>query len=283
MDCLRVREQLSSFHDDELADHDRAAVAEHLAACKECRRELDADRRLSLMAQSLASPEPPAQIWHSIEEQFEQEREVSQAIRPLAKTPSPLRERRTWIAAAAAASLLFVVGWYGVSTLRKPGHAHAMTEEFGEYLNAFRSDPAAAQSFLLAHYPGQPADAAAARELVGYRPAFAAGLPQGFTMQASYVLTMPCCTCVQCICTRGDGSTVVLFQHNDVEGEEWFGNRPSVSTKCDGKACTIVDLDDAIAATWVHDGRHLTAIGLRDTSEVAELASWFDDVNANRL
>lgn len=102
-------------------------------------------------------------------------------------------------------------------------------------------------------------------------------MPDGYSVDSTYVMKMPCCTCVQCLCTRSDGSTIAIFEHDDEEAKEWFGDRPEMSANCNGKQCMLVELDDRIAASWKHDKRHFTVVGLRDVAELTNLVAWFDD------
>ena len=87
---------------------------------------------------------------------------------------------------------------------------------------------------------------------------------------------MPCCTCVKAVCKRQDGSTLVLFEHDD-EKTEWFGQRTTNMAMCGDTECCLVDLDSSIAATWKRGSRSMTAVGVRDKAEVTKLASWLDN------
>ena len=115
--------------------------------------------------------------------------------------------------------------------------------------------------------------------LVGYRPAVANGLPEGYSVESTYVMTMPCCTCVQCLCKRSDGSTIAIFEHDDEETKEWFGDRPETLANCGGYRCSVVELEGHIAASWLRGKRHITVVGVRDVAELAELVAWFDESN----
>ena len=113
-------------------------------------------------------------------------------------------------------------------------------------------------------------------QLVGYRPAVSEGLPEGYTLASTSVLTMPCCRCVKSVCKRQDESTLVLFEHDD-EKAEWFGQRPSSIATCGGKECCLVELDSSLAATWKRGSRSVTAVGIRDKAEVDLLVNWLDN------
>ncbi|WP_238388662.1 anti-sigma factor [Roseimaritima ulvae] len=144
-----------------------------------------------------------------------------------------------------------------------------------DYLQKLPSDPDAAEQMLLSKYDGETVDSDGAVKLVGYRPIVSSGLPAGYSLESTSVLKMPCCTCVKAVCKRDDGSTLVLFEHDDEEAA-WFGNRPSSIAMCGEKNCCLVDLDSSIAATWKQGSRSVTAVGVRDQHEVATLVTWLD-------
>jgi len=128
---------------------------------------------------------------------------------------------------------------------------------------------------LLTKYDGEKVDAAGAAKLVGYRPIVSGGLPEGYSLASTSVLKMPCCTCVKAVCKRSDGSTLVLFEHDDEE-TAWFGDRRQSMATCGDKDCCLVDLDSSIAATWKQGSRSVTVVGVRDQDEVATLVNWLD-------
>jgi hypothetical protein len=182
-----------------------------------------------------------------------------------------------------AATVLIAVGWFGYTNWVEHDadssvhdSDHQMAVVFGEYLEVFRSDPNAAQQILLAKYESQAVDAEHPIQSVGYRPAVAGGMPDGYSVESTYVMNMPCCKCVQCNCERSDGTTIAIFEHDDEE-PAWFGDRPTTEAICNGARCSLVDLDDRIAATVRRGKRHITVIGARDAAEVDQLVAWFDD------
>jgi len=276
MDCSEVKDLLSSYYDDELPADTRAAVAEHVAGCEECARELEDFSGLSTMAKALTHPESPARIWQQLEEQLHSE-DRAKAKRPtlldwLRETRKPVMQ----LGLASAAAILVAIAWLGYGTWYKHrGHAE-LAVVFGQYLDEFYKDPRAAQQILLAKYEGQAVDVEQAVHAVGYRPVVADGLPDGYTVESTYVMKMPCCTCVKCLCNRGDGTTIAIFEHDDEEAD-WFGDRREAEAICAGIECSIVALDDRFAVTWRHGERHITVVGVQDTAEVDRLVAWFDD------
>lgn len=269
-----MKELLSAYYDDELSSDKRTTVADHLAECDDCARELDVFRSLSAMTEGLSHPEPPAHIWHQLERAIGSEHGDSLGrptfINWLARQPAPR------VGLAMAAGILIAIGWFGYSTWFEHHPEHHLAAVFGEYLEEFRRDPSAAQNLLLANYEGQTVDVEQVVQIVGYRPAVADGMPEGYTVGQTYVMKMPCCTCVQCLCQRSDGTTIAIFEHDDKEAD-WFGDRPATEAECNGTRCSLVDLDDRIAATWQRGKRHITVVGAEDRAEVERLVAWFDD------
>lgn len=269
MDCSEVKELLSAYYDDELSSVKRTAVAEHLAGCFACAHELEGFRSLSVLAEGLASPEPPTHIWRQLEEQLDGERLVTERWR---WTRQPVVR----LGLATAAAILIAAGWFGYRTWIGHGGDRQFTVVFGQYLDEFHRDPHAAQRILLTNYEGQAMDAEQAVHTVGYRSAVADGMPDDYSVESTYVMKMPCCTCVQSLCQRSDGTTIAVFEH-DADEPNWFGDRPATEENCRGKQCRIVHLDNRLAATWQRGNRHITVVGVRDTAEIERLVAWFDE------
>jgi anti-sigma factor RsiW len=291
MDCSEVKQLLSAYYDDELSSGQRTAVAEHLSGCADCSRELEGFHSLSAMTEGLAHPEPPAHIWQQLEEQLNVDHArltagpaghvrddagYARPVGPAVKRWSWTRKPVVRLGLAAAAAILIAVGWIGYRTWTEHADDHQFAVVFGQYLDEFRRDPQAAQQILLTKYEGQAVDAEQAERAVGYRPAAAAGMPEGYSIESTYVMKMPCCTCVQTLCKRSDGSMLAIFEHDD-ENSNWFGDRPENTATCGGKQCGLIDLDDRIAVSWKHGRRHITAIGVRNIAEANTLVAALTD------
>lgn len=277
MNCSEVKTLLSAYYDGELPDALRARVSEHLDHCADCSQELRGFERLSRIAGTLSSPTPPEHLWKRIETELDQGLDVERSPRTQmdASTRRSLSLPRSFILAATV--LVAVgIGWFAWQGWFTTDHHDHFTAEFGHYLAEFRRDPAAAQQFLLAQYEHHRVEPEDAIERIGYRPVVADGVPPGFSIASTHVMKMPCCTCVQCVCQRSDGSALVIYEHND-DDPRWFGNRPSITVSCDGKKCSLVELEDSIAVSWKHGNRHITLIGIRDVAEVAKLVAWLGE------
>lgn len=273
MKCSQVQELLSAYCDGELAEDQRSDVSDHLLGCSDCARELAGFERLSNMASTLSTPAPPKQMWSQLEHQLDQQPRTAQ------RTTESVHGARTWSFLALAATVLAATGiaWSTYQTWFTHGEHDQFTADFGHYLEEFRRDPDTAQQILLAKYEHQLVDPNQAIARVGYRPVVADGLPPGYTLASTHVMTMPCCTCVQSTCKRSDGSTLAVFEHDDEETTEWFGDRPDITARCNDVQCNLVQLDDQIAASWRHGTRHITLIGVRDVGEVSQMVAWLDE------
>lgn len=297
-DCKTVQPYLSAYHDGELAAGQAATVAQHVESCESCAAELSSFSSIGSNFAQTPIPAKPSNLWQRIE------RELPTAVEPVTLS----RRFSVWIRespygaglVSMAASVLVLLGaglWYGggnnhnmassgaMATHGTDGHspdgemsAEHMVEFAGvmdEYLQKLPSDPDAAERMLLTKYDGEKVDADGAVKLVGYRPIVSGGLPEGYSLASTSVLKMPCCTCVKAVCKRNDGSTLVLFEHDDEE-TAWFCDRRQSMATCGDKDCCLVDLDSSIAATWKQGTRSVTAVGVRDQEEVAKLVTWLD-------
>lgn len=274
MNCDQVQELLSAFFDCELASNARESVAEHLRRCPSCSGMLDGFRELSALAKQATDPPPPVDGWVRLERSLT---EPSTDVMALSRRPANAVWRTSSIrrlAIATAATLVIGVGWYGYAAWHQHRAQHEMTAVFGEYLQTFQRDPQAAQEILLANYRGEAVDADQAIHAVGYRPLVANGLPPGYTVVSTHVMKMPCCTCVHGLCRRSDGTTFAIFEHDDEE-TGWFADRPTRDVDCRDTRCCVVNLGSHLAATWAHEGRHITVVGVRDAKELERLVTWF--------
>lgn len=274
MDCSDARQFLSAFCDDELAADQRGALADHLAVCSECARVLQEFRSLSAIAKELTHPEPPHQLWEKIQAQQDSSDGRCESSEP-ARSPWWGGRFLPW-GVAIAAVLLVAIGWVGYRQRRMDHDHHQFTAVFSQFLQEFQQDPQAAQQSLVARYSGRPVDPKATDQLLGYIPVVASGLPEGYSLTSAHVMKMPCCTCVECLCQRNDGTALAIFEHNDKE-QSWFDGRPSRDTVCHGKSCTVIDLEDDLAAVWKQGPRYLTLIGARSQTEINQLVGWFDE------
>ncbi len=277
MNCAEIEEQLSAYHDGELASEIREVVAAHVADCRQCASQLAEFASYSNSFSLLPQPEVPPTIWAGIAAKLQQESDPTTVVTPRAADHGG----RSWLTTgrlALAASVLLVLGlgfWMAQHSDHSDPHHAEFATTMDHYLKTLANDPDQAERFLLEKYEGQTVDPEDAIQLVGYRPAVASGLPEEYTLASTSVMKMPCCTCVKAVCKRKDGSTLVLFEHDD-EKTDWFGERQSNMATCGDKECCLVELDSSIAATWKRGSRWVTAVGARDTDEISELVTWLE-------
>lgn len=289
MKCTEVQDRLSAYCDGELSDESQAAMARHLAGCESCAAELAGFKDVTRAVNRMPHPQVPPAVWEGLTAQLVAN-ESSDSVKP--QPASDQQTNRYWwtssrqLALAASVLLVLGFGYWMNRSMDHPysnNHANSADQEHSaefvatmdHYLRQLPDDPDAAEQFLLNKYNGRTVNADSAVKLVGYRPAVSEGLPEGYSLASTSVLKMPCCTCVKAVCKRLDGSTLVLFEHDD-EKTEWFGQRQSNMAICGDKECCLVDLDSSIAATWKRGSRSLTAVGVRDVDEVNTLVSWLD-------
>ncbi len=271
MDCRQVQKLLSAYYDDELSVDVRSSVAEHVQSCSDCSAELGVFQSLSGMAKGLDDPEPPTRIWTAIEAGLDADREGTSLARPVDEQGRFSRKWRIRLLATAATILVATgVAWIAARPWHTAGHHGELAAAFEKYLEHFARTPETAQNVLLAKYGGEFVNMAEATRQLGYRPAVAMGLPKGYSLEATYVLNMPCCTCVQSICRRDDGQVFAIFEH-DKEHPAWFGNRPTTETECGGCSCSFAQTDRGLVASWKAGDRQFTVVGARDLEEIADL------------
>tara|TARA_R110002073_G_scaffold245940_2_gene408708 strand:- start:11138 stop:12061 length:924 start_codon:yes stop_codon:yes gene_type:complete len=285
MNCTEIQELLSPYYDGELPSDALASVAEHVRGCASCAEVLAGYGKLSESFSADPAGAVSEDIWAKIVDELDRPDEIQDKSKVLTisatiEAKRPWLTRATYQRLAIAASMLFVLGlsiWLhrqDAITDMHDGHEAEFVATMDYYLEVLPENPDQAEQFLLDKYDGKLVAPEQAISLVGYRPTVANGLPEGYTLVSTSVLKMPCCTCVKAVCKRADGSTLVLFEHDD-EKAAWFGERPSSMAMCGDKECCLVDLDSSIAATWREGTRSVTAVGARDQAEVASLVNWF--------
>lgn len=300
MNCSETQNLLSAFYDGELSSDMHAVVAEHLTQCESCAESLAGFQQLSAAFSSSATPPVPLSVWDGVVRGLDRQDDraiASRSEESLGSGESNTVEltstsksghshgrggsRATYQRLAIAASILLMFGLSVWISRHEPisetdhEHSQEFVATMDHYLRVLPNNPDEAEQFLLDKYNGQVVAPDEAISLVGYRPAVADGLPAGYSLASTSVLKMPCCTCVKAVCKRQDGSTLVLFEHDDEE-VDWFGDRASSMAMCGEKECCLVDLDSSFAATWREGSRSVTAVGVRDKEEVAALIQWFE-------
>ncbi len=268
MDCREARDLLSGYYDDELPSRLWAEVDAHVSGCARCTAEFNTLRDLSAMAAGLDQPHPPAELWSELEGKLD---EGASAEREAPSAPQP-----RLVAIAALLLVTAGIGWFAYQRWFSASEASPMLADFGRYLQQLQEDADRAQQILVDEYQGDAVSLADAARQLGFQPLIAAGLPEEYAVQKAYILKMPGCRCVQCLCRRDDGSVVAIFEHDEKQ-PTWFGDRPAISARCGGKTCSVVQVDDSLAVSWKANDRYLTVIGIRDVDELAPLIERLGD------
>jgi len=285
MKCHKASKLLSAYYDGQLPEPVAEAVRQHLERCPKCRDELAAFGRLSGMARQLDDPQPPAELWRQITAGLDSPTEATRRAGAVTSPPPSGTEavgrnpwRQAWwswrvLAAAAAVLLAASALWLGIWAHRADRGHERMAAAFHRYVDRFATDPLGAQNILLAEYGGRKVDPARLSEQLGYRPLLADGLPSQYSLEAMYVLQMPCCTCVQAVCRRSDGKLLAVFEHARPQ-PSWFAGHRAITVCCKGCPCSLIEAGPVIAASWRAADRQLTVVGATDLDQVAELVAY---------
>jgi hypothetical protein len=126
---------------------------------------------------------------------------------------------------------------------------------------------------LVANYDGRPTTIDDAKGALRYDPVVSRGMPDEFTLRGAYLFKMPCCTCMEAVYERQDGSCVCVFEH-DEDQPIWFGKRSAIDTHCQGVPTRLVEVDGKLAASFRHGRRFVTLIGVEGIDEATRLVAY---------
>lgn len=104
--CDRMLSNIDELIDGDLSEHEAVAARSHLEACPSCRAEYEGAVQLQIATRSLPrSIEPTRDLWTGITHRIADR----QVVRGDFENPPGFRSRHVWMAAAAAAILVFSV------------------------------------------------------------------------------------------------------------------------------------------------------------------------------
>jgi predicted anti-sigma-YlaC factor YlaD len=63
MDHQKIKELISSYHENHLSEDERKMIEEHVEQCEECRRELEEMGRFEEVMQKMELKQPPKETW----------------------------------------------------------------------------------------------------------------------------------------------------------------------------------------------------------------------------
>lgn len=267
MNCSEVQELMSAYFDNELDESARNDVELHLRECEECSGQHEEFKSLSRLASGLKTHPVPVKLWDSISSE--------QSKKPSVQLPSPSLFDSNRLAYIGAGIALMLLISFALFQWLPHGHDHEEMAEAMEHIAA-NINSIESETVLMAKFGGQITSAEEANTQIGFHPvSSSAGLPEGYKVKSIQVLTMPCCKCVQTVCTRGDGSQFYVFEHVS-EDTGWFEERSKEEFECCGKECELVRLNKNLAVTWKKGARHITLLGMQDKAEVELMVAKFE-------
>lgn len=279
MNCPEALNLLSALHDGELSPDLCESVEQHLRECSACAAVRADFNAMSSLARELADPEPPVELWAHLQAKLDSDSSAPVSI-PAGRSWKGLFQNRRRALVTVAATLVAVLGIAViVHETVDDGHDIHLAVNFDQFLNEFPKSPERAQALLHANYPSDLVDVDEAAKEVKYRPAVANALPQGYSLDSVHLVRMPCCLCVEAMCTAPDGTRLAVLEHA-IDQPVWFGDRPSEQCNCNGRNARLVRFDGQLAATFKSEKRFLTIIGIRDEDELAELMKHLDPPEA---
>ena len=63
MDHQKIKELISSYHDNHLSEDQKRKIEEHVEQCEECRRELEEMGKFEEVMQKMELKQPPKEMW----------------------------------------------------------------------------------------------------------------------------------------------------------------------------------------------------------------------------
>lgn len=274
MNCDSVVPHLSAFFDNELPGAMRDDVEEHLSSCIECRNALASMERLGTLARTVADPKLSVDLWPPI---------VAQLDGNVQTEPHHTlgwRAGRFMALAVVVLVLLLSVRFVTRQGWLFPSADQRLARVYDRYLAEFANSPVQAQKLLDEAFPSLSTELAEAfvaegGSMVGLRDT----LP-GLTRVALHVRNLPCCDCVHGLYQRSDGTYVTIFEHElpisrdvtEVDREIQFG-------EC---LCRLRQSESQLAASWQHDEKHFTVIGINGEEELQQIVERLDPSEADQ-
>ena len=270
MNCDWIEDRLSAFIDKEVSDEDRRQIEEHCHHCESCRTSVS---QFMSIGRLMRQEEP------RVDTDATWERVAARLANANGLPISTKMANKNWgyaiLTTAASISLLWFVVRDNTFTehIDKETHQHAsLAVDFQEVFRLTKTDPKGAIAKLVAKYQGQELKQTSTTDYLGYEPALFKSIPEGFARVSTHVLNMPCCKCSATLCERSDGTSLIVFEHND-EQPVWFGDSSSIETQCSGTTCKIVESSGQLAVSWKNQDRQLTVVGANDLAEVNQWVS----------
>lgn len=274
MNCDEIRQLLSAFHDGEISSEAGTGVEQHLATCTACRRSLEAMERLGRITNSLPESEPAVDLWPQIVARLD-----DAATAP--KTTLVDGRLWRWCAAGLALAVVVLIG-FGVFAWRRPAWTtedQRLARIFERYLEEFAISPLNAQGVLDQAFPSTEVARSENHPVVGTSMIALRDTLPGLTRVSMHVRNLPCCDCVQGLYRRENGTFVTVFEHE--MPVKWDSSPSGKEVQCGNCVCRLRQLDSRVTASWEHDARYFTVIGVADVEELKQIVSLLDPSEAN--
>jgi hypothetical protein len=268
MNCDAVVPHLSAFFDGELPTSSRGDIEEHLSSCTECRNALASMERLGALARTVVDAEPSVDLWPRI---------VAQLDGNVQTKPNHTFGWRAvrFMTLAGVVLVLFLgvrlairQGWFF------PSDDQRLARIYDRYLAEFADSPVKAQKLLDEAFPSLSTElaesfVAAGGSMVGLRDT----LP-GLTRVAVHVRNLPCCDCVHGLYQRNDGTYVTVFEHE--LPISWQASEEDREIQFGEYLCRLRQSEGQLAASWQHDEKHFTVIGINSEKELKQIVERLD-------
>ncbi len=199
--------------------------------------------------------------------------------------PRPAWKKYLPYIAAFAACLLLAVAYRGFVQPGNPQlNSQAYLIDYESLADAFHHSPQTAVDEFLAKFSAG-GQSVAAKQTIDFPLLIASRLPGDNALVETHAVHLPqchcragqcvCgpggCNCAVCVCQRNDGSRYLIFEHCPTQPTR-LGNGQQFVTSGSSEV-QILDRGDQIAGTWQSQGRRLTAIGLRNRSELDQMVA----------
>jgi len=260
MNCEQVQNLLGHFHDGELSRAEQAVIGEHLQGCPSCAMDLAAITELGECLQTLSEPEPPGDLWNRIAQQL-----VTAEPRPAVADRKVLHY---WRAALVAALVVLAVttGWLAHRPTSPSDDPTVPVVDLGRFLGP---------EMAVVPAQGQRMSPEETARRVSFRILTTPKLPEGYSLEESYLVRIEGCNVVQYKYLRGS-DVALLLQYSQGQPVS-FGNRPVVALQqINGKPVQIVQGDGHLAASWKANGTAVSLVGPRNQSELVRLVAYVD-------
>ncbi|GAB6165900.1 hypothetical protein JCM19992_19000 [Thermostilla marina] len=271
MECNRIRERLSAYHDREISESDRRDVEAHLASCVMCRETLAGIESLSRLVAE--SPVPlPESLRRPRKDIFETPSRVAALERRIARrrawTDFVLQNRWWFVAASVLILFAVIVGGFRSESRND----RTLSQAFLAYTTSFSHDSEAAGRVLVEHFGARKIQTNSL-DALPFAPVALQQTPKGYTACEAYYVPTRDVPAVVTVLERKDGRRLAVFEQ---------GPAPHGTARCpcgdrcsSGGRCVMHRIDDTLTVCSPCGRRFFTVIGASTEQEAEQLITWF--------